>query len=66
MKNVHHYSHITFMALLVATFIWGNVKANFGIGGVIIVAVCWAVTRILKDGIVSLMVLMSQDDDPES
>jgi len=65
MKNIHHYSNLTFAALLVSTFLWSLTHKDAGIVGFIIIVICWTTTRIVKEAIFSLLVLMSQDDDEE-
>ena len=63
MKNTVHYSNVTFTALLASTMIWGAMKPDIGVTGVIIVTVCWGVTRIIRDGIMSMAHLMTKDDE---
>ena len=65
MKNIHHYSNLTFAALLVSTFLWSLTHKDAGIVGFIIIAICWTITRIIKDAIFSLLFLISQDDDED-
>ena len=65
MKNITHYSNITFTALLASTIIWGWFHKNLGIEGILIIATCWVVTRILHDGLFSLIHLITQEDDEE-
>ena len=62
MKNTVHYSNITFTALLASTMIWGSTHPDIGVTGVLIVAACWVVTRIIREGITSLIHLMTHDD----
>lgn len=63
MKNAPHYSNLTFAALLVSTFLWGLVHKDAAIIGFIIISICWTVTRIIKEAIISMLVLTSQDDE---
>ena len=63
MKNSNHYSNITFSALLVSVVIMGLSNKDMGVMGVVLVSVGWATTRILRDGITSLIHLMTQDDE---
>ena len=65
MKNTIHYSNITFVALLVFTMIWGFTHQDIGVTGIIIVATCWAVTHIIRDGIFSLIHLMTRDEEKD-
>lgn len=63
MKNTVHYSNITFLALLASTMLWGSSHKDIGVTGVLIVSACWVVSRILREGITSLIHLMTQDDE---
>ena len=63
MKNTVHYSNVTFTALLISTMIWGWFHKDIGVSGILIVAACWVVTRIIREGILSLVHLMTQDDE---
>jgi len=63
MKNTIHYSNITFAALLVFTMIWGSTHRDIGVTGLLIVATCWVVTRILREGIFSLIHLTTPTDE---
>jgi len=63
MKNTVHYSNITFAALLVFTIIWGSTHQDIGVTGILIVATCWVVTRILREGIFSFILLTTPDDE---
>lgn len=63
MKNTVHYSNVTFTALLISTMIWGWFHKDIGVSGILIVAACWVVTRIIREGIFSLVHLMTQDDE---
>lgn len=63
MKNTVHYSNVTFAALLASTMIWGATHKDVGVMGILIVAACWVVTRIIREGIFSLIHLMTQDDE---
>jgi len=65
MKNTVHYSNVTFTALLISTMIWGTIHKDIGVTGVLIVSACWVVTRIIREGIFSLIHLMTQDDDQD-
>lgn len=65
MKNTHHYSNITFSALLVSVVIMGLSNKDMGVMGVVLVCVGWATTRIVKDGISSLIYLMTRDDEEQ-
>lgn len=62
MKNTQHYSNITFLALLVSVIFMGLRNKDMGVMGVVLVTVGWATTRIAKDGISSLIHLMTHDD----
>ena len=63
MKNTIHYSNITFLALLVSVLLWGLSNRDMGIMGVILVLVGWSTTQIIKAGLGSLFILMTQDED---
>lgn len=63
MKNTVHYSNVTFTALLISTMIWVWFHKDIGVSGILIVAACWVVTRIIREGIFSLVHLMTQDDE---
>lgn len=63
MKNTIHYSNITFLALLVSVLLWGLSNKDMGIMGVILVLVGWSTTQIIKAGLGSLFILMTQDED---
>lgn len=63
MKNAHHYSNITFLALLVSVIVMGLSNKDMGVMGVVLVSVGWATTRIAKDGLTSLVHLMTRDEE---
>lgn len=63
MNNTIHYSNVTFTALLISTIIWGWFHKDVGVTGILIVATCWVVTHIIREGFFSLIHLMTQDDE---
>lgn len=63
MNNTVHYSNVTFTALLISTMIWGWFHKDIGVEGILIVATCWVVTRIIREGFFSLIHLMTNDDE---
>ncbi len=61
----HHYFNVAFAAILVSVFVWGLVRENSGSVSVVLVVVCWAVTRILTDGLASLAAIMAHNEDDQ-
>ena len=63
MSRFPHYANITFFALLVSVVILGLTNKDFGVMGIVLVALGWATSQIARNGISSLLFLMTQDEE---
>lgn len=65
MKNFHHYINVTFLALLVSTLLYSRGNKEATMVGMVILTVGWVAGRMVREGVASLVHLMSSDEEKD-
>jgi hypothetical protein len=63
MKDIRHFTNVTFMVLLIGSMAWGFTDKDIRAYAAIIVAVCWTTSMIIRNGIASLIALTAPDEE---